>query len=88
MVGVFLNGAEIVERGPRGEDIQDDSFLLIFNASGEDRAFLLPARRFGAAWDLELNTAEPDHQPGSARFAARSEVRLVAHSALVLKRAT
>ena len=58
------------------------------SAGGEDRAFLLPARRFGAAWDLELNTAEPDHQPGSARFAARSEVRLVAHSALVLKRAT
>src|SRR2546430_9611450 len=29
--------AEIVERGPRGEEIQDDSFLLIFNAGGEDR---------------------------------------------------
>jgi len=86
IVGVFLNGSEIVERGPQGEDITDDSFLLIFNASGEDRSFLLPARRFGAAWDLELNTAEPSHEPGSARFAARSEVSLIAHSTLVLKR--
>jgi isoamylase len=86
MVGVFLNGSEIVERGPQGEDIRDDSFLLIFNAGGEDRTFLLPARRFGAAWDLELNTSEPGHEPGSARFAARSEVRLIGYSTLVLKR--
>ena len=32
-----------------GEPIEDDSFLLLFNAHHEDVTFTLPARRFGAA---------------------------------------
>ena len=46
--------------------IEDDSFLLLFNAHHEDRAFTLPRRRFGAQWALELSTADPTVEAGSA----------------------
>ena len=41
---VFLNGDAITEPGPRGEQIADDSFLLLINAHHEDMTFTLPGR--------------------------------------------
>jgi isoamylase len=55
-LGVFLNGEEISERTPEGQDIVDDSFLLLFNAYGESIPFTLPTRRFGARWQVEIAT--------------------------------
>jgi isoamylase len=88
VVGVFLNGREITTPGPHGEDVEDDSFLLLFNAAGEDCTFTLPSRRFGTSWSLALSTANPAAQPDSERLAARAEVPLVARSLVVLKRAS
>jgi len=88
VLGMFLNGREITTPGPRGEDVEDDSFFLLFNASGEDQRFLLPRRRFGAQWELEISTADPSADAGSERYAARTEVDVVAHAILVLKRAS
>ncbi len=87
VLGMFLNGAEIPNPGPRGEDIEDDSFLLLFNAHHEDRMFMLPRRRFGARWTLELSTADPEAEPGSATYGARTEVAVISHSVVILKRA-
>jgi isoamylase len=87
VLGMFLNGNEIPTPGPHGEEIVDDSFLLLFNAFSEDRVFMLPRRRFGAQWDLELSTADPTAQPGSARYAARAEVSVMSRSIVILKRA-
>jgi isoamylase len=88
VVGVFLNGAEIVTPGPRGEDIEDDSFLLLFNASPEECTFTVPNRRFGTNWALELRTDDPNAGAGSATYGARTELPLIAHSLVVLKRAS
>ena len=44
---VFLNGRAISEPDRRGERVQDDSFLLLFNASEEDLRFTIPPRRYG-----------------------------------------
>ena len=68
VLGMFLNGREIPTPGPHGEDVDDDSFVLLFNAEHEDRVFTLPRRRFGAQWALELSTADPSAEPGSARL--------------------
>jgi isoamylase len=86
VLGLFLNGKEIDTPGPRGQVIEDDSFLLLLNAHPEDRVFTLPRRRFGAQWELELSTAEPEAEPGSARYGARTEVQVMSRSILVLKR--
>ena len=48
---VFLNGRAISEPDRRGERVQDESFLLLFNASDEDLQFTVPLRRYGPAVD-------------------------------------
>jgi hypothetical protein len=49
---------------------------------------MLPRRRFGAQWTLELSTADPDAAAGSASFGARTEVPVISRSIVILKRAT
>ena len=84
-VGVFLNGDALdAPRLPYGEPLRDDSFLVIFNAFHEDTQFLLPARRFGRRWRIDVSTAEPD---GSfEELAPRAELTVAARSLLVLRR--
>ena len=60
----MAEGREIADRTSRGEPIEDDSFLLLFNAHYEDMTFTLPARRFGAEWIHEICTYEPALEPG------------------------
>jgi glycogen operon protein len=86
-LGVFLNGDEISERTPRGEPIRDDSFIVLLSAHHEPLEFLLPARRFGMRWELELSTLEPGLDPGAERWTARQSVPLEPRSLLVLRRA-
>ena len=86
VLGMFLNGLEIPTPGPRGVDVQDDSFVLLFNAHAEDRMFMLPRRRFGAQWELELSTTDPAAEAGSARYGARTEIAVISHSIVILKR--
>ncbi len=86
VLGMFLNGSEIPARGPQGQDIHDDSFVVLVNADSEECGVMLPRRRFGAQWALELTTEDPDAAPGSARYGARTEVKVPAHSMVILKR--
>jgi isoamylase len=83
-LGVFLNGAEILERTADGNEITDDSFLLLFNAYGEPISFTLPTRRFGLRWQVELATGEG--APADA-IAARQEVAVEGRSIVLLRRA-
>jgi glycogen operon protein len=85
-VGMFLNGQEIAAPGPHGEKVEDDSFLMLFNAHHEDVTFMLPTRRFGATWELVLTTADPATEPGLLVAPARTEVPVIARSVMVLKR--
>ncbi|HXH96170.1 MAG TPA: glycogen debranching protein GlgX [Gaiellaceae bacterium] len=82
-LGVFLNGHEIRSRTAHGEEIVDDSFLLLFNAHSEAVVFTLPTRRFGAHWQVELATGDgaPEGQVG-----ARAPVTVQAHSLTLLRR--
>jgi isoamylase len=83
-LGVFLNGREIPTKTPRGEDVVDDTFILLLNAWHEDMEFALPARRFGANWQLVLTTADPDAP--DAVYRARETVAVPARSLLLLRR--
>jgi glycogen operon protein len=86
VVGVFLNGAEIADLTPEGRPIADDSFLVLFNGHHEDVTFTLPARRFGATWTHEFDTADPSLQPDGDRLQSRAEVHVVARSIHLLRR--
>ncbi len=43
-------------------------------------------RRWGQRWAIELSTAEPDADPGSATYVARSKFEALARSVTVLRR--
>jgi glycogen operon protein len=85
-LGVFLNGREIADRTPRGEPIEDDSFLLLFNAHYEDMTFTLPARRFGGIWSHELCTRDPKLAPDAERYSSRDAVEVGSRSLRLLRR--
>jgi isoamylase len=56
-VGVFLFGKGIHYVGPRGEQITDDSFYIIFNAHHESLLFRLPPEKYGREWTKVLDTS-------------------------------
>jgi glycogen operon protein len=87
VVGMFLNGEEIAAPDARGRPILDESFLVLFNAHHEDCTFTLPNRRFGVAWTLVLDTADPGLEPGAREVAARQPIDVVARSVILLRRA-
>ena len=55
-VMVFLNGSAITEPDRRGQPVVDDSFLVLFNASGEMLPFTMPAAEYGRQWTVVLDT--------------------------------
>ena len=58
-LAIFLNGRGIPDRGKLGEQITDDSFLLLINAHHTGQTFTLPDRDFGRAWEVVVDTADP-----------------------------
>ncbi len=82
-IGVFLNGDELQAETRSGEEVRDDSFLLLFNAYFNDVTFRLPARRLGLRWTLELKTG----RFYADRTTPGSEVVVEARSLVVLRRA-
>jgi glycogen operon protein len=83
VVGLFLNGREIGTTTPEGERVVDDSFVLLLNAGADDVTFVLPTRRFGPSWSLELQTADPDAEPAS--YPARGSVDVAGRSLVLLR---
>ena len=81
-IGVFLNGDELHAESHGGEEVRDDSFLVLFNAHFEDIVFRLPARRFGTRWELELSTGAVEAE----RLAPGADVTVEARSLAVLRR--
>jgi glycogen operon protein len=85
-VGLFLNGDEIPARGRTGDPVADETFIVLFNADPEPARFVLPPRRFGQRWELELSTAEPDTGEDRPSWVAREPIDLEPHSLVVLRR--
>jgi isoamylase len=85
-IGLFLNGAEILARTHDGERVVDDSFVVLINSAPEPATFLLPPRRFGLRWELELSTADPGEVAGARSWPARGEATVVPRSFALLRR--
>jgi isoamylase len=83
-IGLFLNGGEIPSHTPTGKPIHDDSFVVLINSAAEPATFLLPPRRFGTRWTLELSTTDPEASGGS--WTARGEVDVQGRSVVLLRR--
>jgi isoamylase len=86
VLGLFLNGNAIPNPGPHGEQIKDDSFLVLFNAGSEERTMTLPRPHFGRQWTVEISTFDPKVEPDIVTHGAREGVALPARSLMVLRR--
>ena len=91
-LAVFLDGGAAARAagpgdaaGPGAGPGADDSFLLLFNPCGEPVTFSLPDARFGAGWEVVLDTALAPAAAAALSPAAKTEV--TSHSVLVLRAA-
>ncbi|HJT18634.1 MAG TPA: glycogen debranching protein GlgX [Thermoanaerobaculia bacterium] len=86
-LGVFINGKDIPTPDPRGEQIVDDSFYLIFNAHYEALDFTLPACPWGQVWAPVFDTraSVPDFRE-QRQIRAAEKVNLEAYSMMALRR--
>ncbi len=82
-VGLFLNGAPLRYPGPRGEQIRDKSFMIWFNAGGDDIQLTLPENKWVHEGEVVLST-NATVAMGTA-VTAGSSLELQAHSVLVLR---
>ena len=69
-LAVFLNGDAITEPGPRGEEIQDETFLLLLNSAPDPIDFTLPASPFAKSWIAVLDTGQHAASKGVAAAVA------------------
>ncbi|ADB29856.1 glycogen debranching enzyme GlgX [Kribbella flavida DSM 17836] len=85
-VAVFLNGDAISEPDPRGEPVVDDSFLILLNSHHQPLDFLLPSEKYGEAWTVVVDTADPTGAANDEQHAAGSTITIEARGTLVLTR--
>ncbi len=85
-LAVFLNGEAITEPGLRGENITDDSFLLLFNPTHKDATMTLPDGSYGASWHLVLDTAGSTDDVDSDPAPAGKLREMSARSVVVMRR--
>ncbi len=57
-LAVFLNGKEIPTPGPHGERVEDDSFMLLFNAHTKPVTFTVPEDLTRLEWQVLLDTSQ------------------------------
>jgi isoamylase len=86
-LSVFLNGDGIREPGPRGEQVTDDSFFLLFNAYHEPVDFTIPQLGDEDRWEPVIDTAAPLLVEAQERTVKVGETLLVeGRSVLVLRK--
>ena len=84
---MFLNGDAIPSVGVRGEPVEDDSFLLLFNADPNDLEFRVPSGTWGNRWRVAIDTAgwTVDEEAGP-EVKGGDAVTLIGRSVVVLRR--
>ncbi|WP_394281015.1 glycogen debranching protein GlgX [Corynebacterium sp.] len=83
---VYLNGDKISEPDSRGRQIEDDSFIMMFNAHYEAIEFTIPSKNFGTEWQLLIDTTELTGYPLEQSIVSTGDtVTVEPRSTLVLK---
>ena len=91
-VGMFLNGDEIGEPGPRGERVRDLSFLVLLNGSAEAVRFRLPDAQWASGYELVLDTdlgyisTQPPGSQDGVALKGGDEIDLEPRSVMVLRK--
>jgi glycogen operon protein len=62
-IGLRLNGRTLDDVNGFGEAIQDETYLILLNPHHEPIRFYMP-KLPGTAWELLIDSAHPDYNPG------------------------
>ena len=82
-LAIYFNGRGLHSMGPKGENIVDDSFYLIFNAHHEPLDFTLPVAKYGRQWQKVLDTSSAVQKEES--YKANEVVTAEGRSVVILK---
>jgi glycogen operon protein len=82
-IGLQMNGRTLDDVNSVGEPVRDDSFLMLFNPHHEPIRFFMP-RRTGSAWQLILDSAEPERKEQPI-IPAGEPYELIARSTALLR---
>jgi len=85
-LGVQYAGDAIDERGPRGERIVDDTFLVILNADERPVAFALPNHEVARRWEVVFDTLHATFAAAHAEHDGGSVYRVAERSVACLRR--
>jgi isoamylase len=85
-IGMYLDGRGLRHRGPRGEVVLDDSYLLVLHAGNLDRVFTLPGEPWAACYEVVVDTSYEDGPPaGLAPYPAGLDLPVRARSVILLR---
>jgi glycogen operon protein len=82
-LGMFVDGEEIHTRGPRGERIRDESFLVLLHAGSTPVGFTLPGVPWAKSYEVLLDTSHGEEQ--SFRPPAGATLDLSGRSVVLLR---
>ncbi len=85
-MAVFMNGQGIRSVGPKGDQIVDDSFYIIFNAHHEPLEFKLPSRKYGTHWIKVVDTTNAFVGDESEEYKAKDSITVESRSIIVLRK--
>lgn len=83
-LAVYLNGRGLRSVGPKGEQIIDDSFYIIFNAYHDGLDYVLPSEKYGATWQRVLDTNTHQISTDNTTYKAGDHIPVAGRSVVVL----
>jgi glycogen operon protein len=85
-IGMYLDGRDLRHRGPRGEPIVDDSYLLVLHAGDGPVSFALPGAPWASSYEIVVDTAYAGGQsPAEAPVSAGSTLEIGPRTSLLLR---
>jgi isoamylase len=85
-LGMFLSGDALRGRGPHGEPIVDDSFLVVLHAHDMATTFVVPGLPWAEGYEVIVDTAVEGVQASApTQFEGGTRLELESRSALVLR---
>ena len=80
-LAMVLDGGIIPDRNEGGERISDDTLAVLLHSSAEDCQWRLPP----GTWEVILDTAAPDEEPGTRVLRRGTSMTVAARSVVVLR---
>jgi len=83
-LGMYLDGRGLRSRGPRGERIIDESYLLVLHSGDDPVSFTLPGPPWAESYEIVIDTASPAGA-STASLAVESVLSIGPRATLLLR---